>query len=453
MRDALSNVVAPHQIYCLFALLLIHCDIPDEVAFYKEHKTALIDNDLSISTEEELLQKLAQVFDDMGTPLSTFTLLPQPEDGWDDPSADTDEPLLPHDVAATLDTRIQSLTVQQRAVYNTISDVCLALAQPNYVPSNHVFFVDGPGGSGKTYVIQTTIDSLERQELGVIVVASSGIASLCLRNGATAHSTFKIPLNAGPTSTCSVSPNSDIGKKIRRASLIVWDEAPMHTKHVFEAVDRTLRDLRKLDNPLNGNLDFGGVPFVLAGDFRQILPVVKRASPSQIVAKSLKFASFWSRVTTLGLTENLRLGSGQGVWENHLLAVGEGRVPLDEDGELPFDPQTAVVNSVDRLIDEVFGDLSSQDNFKARAILSSTNAHVDAINDTVVARMTTDERTYLSIDELPPNETTLVPTEYLNTLRFGGMAPHKLTLKLGCVVMCLRNLDRHNGLLNGTRLK
>ena len=42
--------------------------------------------------------------------------------------------------------------------------------------------------------------------------------------------------------------------------------------------------------------------------------------------------------------------------------------------------------------------------------------------------------------------------EFLNTLKPGGAPPHKLSLKIGSIVMCLRNLNFKQGLCNGTRL-
>jgi ATP-dependent DNA helicase PIF1 len=47
----------------------------------------------------------------------------------------------------------------------------------------------------------------------------------------------------------------------------------------------------------------------------------------------------------------------------------------------------------------------------------------------------------------------LYTTEFLNSLNLSGLPPHSLTLKKGCIIICLRNLDRHNGLCNGRRLR
>ncbi|GJX72168.1 DNA helicase [Tanacetum coccineum] len=46
----------------------------------------------------------------------------------------------------------------------------------------------------------------------------------------------------------------------------------------------------------------------------------------------------------------------------------------------------------------------------------------------------------------------LYPTEYLNTLKFAGLPPHSLELKVGEPIILLRNLNLTGGLCNGTRM-
>ena len=64
------------------------------------------------------------------------------------------------------------------------------------------------------------------------------------------------------------------------------------------------------------------------------------------------------------------------------------------------------------------------------------------------------EITYHSCDAgLTEHGDSFQPDEaFLNTLSAGGLPPHKLTLKLGTIVMLLRNFDSSRGLANGTRL-
>ena len=43
------------------------------------------------------------------------------------------------------------------------------------------------------------------------------------------------------------------------------------------------------------------------------------------------------------------------------------------------------------------------------------------------------------------------PVELLNTLLPSGLPPHKLVLKVGAPVVFIRNLNREQGIMNGTR--
>ncbi|KAK7391490.1 hypothetical protein VNO78_19906 [Psophocarpus tetragonolobus] len=90
--------------------------------------------------------------------------------------------------------------------------------------------------------------------------------------GRTAHSRFKIPINVEAESFCSISRQSDLAKLIRETIAIIWDKAPMINRYALEALNRSLRDLLNLDAP------FGGKVMILGGDFRQVLPVVQKAS-------------------------------------------------------------------------------------------------------------------------------------------------------------------------------
>jgi ATP-dependent DNA helicase PIF1 len=46
----------------------------------------------------------------------------------------------------------------------------------------------------------------------------------------------------------------------------------------------------------------------------------------------------------------------------------------------------------------------------------------------------------------------LYPAEYLNTLKFTGLPPHNLIVKIGAPIMLLRNLNLAGGMCNGTRM-
>ncbi len=77
----------------------------------------------------------------------------------------------------------------------------------------------------------------------MLAVASSGIASLLLLGSRTAHSRFKIPIDLHNELTCNITQHMKVAELVRKADLIIWDEALMMHHRAFEVVDRTLRDL------------------------------------------------------------------------------------------------------------------------------------------------------------------------------------------------------------------
>ena len=117
---------------------------------------------------------------------------------------------------------------------------------------------------------------------------------------------------------CRVDRNSDTAHLIIAAELIVWDEAPMMHKHVYEYLDRVLRDVTRVDAL------FGGKVVVLGGDLQQITTVTPKGSRAQVCVASLKRAYFWPVMKKMELNINVRGAElGRCVhWFFVLLALG-----------------------------------------------------------------------------------------------------------------------------------
>ncbi len=58
----------------------------------------------------------------------------------------------------------------------------------------HLNLIDGPGGTGKTFLYNLLLGRVCCEGHVALVVASSGIVALLLDGGRTAHSRFKIPV-------------------------------------------------------------------------------------------------------------------------------------------------------------------------------------------------------------------------------------------------------------------
>ena len=99
-----------------------------------------------------------------------------------------------------------------------------------------IFFLDAPGGTGKTFLINLLLAKVRSDRGIALAVASSGIAATLLEGGKTAHATFKLPLNHihAEIPLCNISMQSNMAQVLRDCKLIVWDESTMAHKGGFE---------------------------------------------------------------------------------------------------------------------------------------------------------------------------------------------------------------------------
>ncbi|XP_071689118.1 uncharacterized protein [Rutidosis leptorrhynchoides] len=154
-------------------------------------------------------------------------------------------------------------------------------------------------------------------------------------------------INAIKESFCHILPNNNLAGLVRRAKLIIWDEAPMVKKICVETLDRTFRDIFRSTNPNSMETPFGGKVIVFGGDFRQILPVITKGKRENIVAATLNSSYIWDHVTVQRLTVNMRLSVGPSIesdqdnrknveeilnFADWLLKIGNGDVNLTEYG-------------------------------------------------------------------------------------------------------------------------
>ncbi|XP_019197736.1 PREDICTED: uncharacterized protein LOC109191565 [Ipomoea nil] len=83
----------------------------------------------------------------------------------------------------------------------------------------------------------------------------------------------------------------------------------MTHKYYFEAFDKTMRDLLRFTIPGSTEKTFGGKTVVLDGDFRQILPIIPKATRPMVVGATINSSYLWRNCKVLRLTKNLRLQS------------------------------------------------------------------------------------------------------------------------------------------------
>lgn len=348
-------------------------------------------------------------------------------------------------------TNVPLLNEQQKSAYDQLMK---AVDDGN----GGLFFLDAPGGTGKTFLISLILAAIRAQSGIALALASTGIAATLLEGGRTAHSALKLPLNLqiNENPVCNISKQSAMAKVLKNCKLIIWDECTMAHKRSLEALDRTLKDLR------NNNRRFGGVMILLAGDFRQTLPVIPKSTAADELNACLKSSYLWRYVKTIPLSMNMRVFLQQDrtaeVFSKELLRIGNGQIPVDtSSGLISIPPAICQFTSTkDELITNVYPNIGQNyrnyDWLSARAILAAKNIDVNDLNWTIQNQIPGELRSYKSIDRVE-NEDEVVnyPVEFLNSLDLPGMPPHHLRLKVGSVIIMLRNLHAPK-LCNGTRL-
>ncbi|XP_053200752.1 uncharacterized protein LOC128385852 [Panonychus citri] len=317
---------------------------------------------------------------------------------------------------------------------------------------DRIIFIDGAGGTGKTFIYNCLIDWMIGLNETVIPVAWTGMAATLLKGGRTSHSRFGLPLNFTETSVSKIAVQSKEADLLRKAKLFIWDEASMIPGRALSVVDSLLRDITGIQLP------FGGKTFVFGGDFRQILPVVVNGGKAETINNCIKKSILWQHFKVMKLTNNMRAAESSQAFRDLILSIGDGTYP-NQYGVVLLPPSIVLPQTSD-IVQEVFGSdvnelLSNPDRFSSRSILCPKNIHCDDINHRILGMLSGESKTYLSlntIEDSDDNSNFNYPTEFLDNLQISGLPPHKLELKKGAIVMLLRNLNLDNGLTNGTRL-
>ena len=473
-----SSMMTGFQQRLLFAIILTDCNPAEPDKLWERFKMSITDDcvhqlinrygivdpsedqrlSLGLSLLQEIIQQSGKTLQDFGLPepaqefhLIDGARLDLSNSDYHNASDMQNQPAL----RAEAEQDLQKCNFLQRLAVDAVMQSIMA-----HNPT--LFFLDGPGGTGKTFVENLLLNTIRGSGNKAIAVASSGIAATLLNSGRTAHSTLKIPIAIDKDSYCNIPKSSSLARQIQQAKILIWDEAPMQHRHAFEAVDRTLRDIRDCQMEA-----FGGLTVLFAGDFRQCLPVVPRGSRAQIVASCLKKSYLWPSVESLQLKENYRLLGGNMPplqqrdaieYAEFILAVGEKRfeecavdkIQLPMALQLPNNKMEELITSVYATLKEVE---PTPQYLAERAILAPRNLDVANINDMVLELLQGETTTYFSADTVAEGAAELYSSEYLNSLTLSGMPYHRLSLKLGATVILLRNLSPIHGLCNGTRLQ
>ena len=314
-------------------------------------------------------------------------------------------------------------------------------------------FISGPGGVGKSYLIDTMVQYAESSGKKISITALTGCATILLGVKAkTIHSWSGIRfLNTSV-------PDDDVIKRITRdkfavarwkqTHILVVDEVSMMPVRMFELLNKLGQIIRRSMKP------FGGLQVVFTGDFYQLPPVC----PNEEVLfafESKNWLETFPQENHIELTTFFRQHDPEFI--KILMEVRKGELSQP---------------SIDRLVDLVKKEKPNQETECVTKIYP-IRSKVDAINKMMFERLKEEKHMYRA--KRSTNERyyvmsgrELIEIERERILKCEDLSPEfskreldsmvtnfniieELELKKGSLVMLTVNIAVENGLCNGTQ--
>lgn len=288
-------------------------------------------------------------------------------------------------------------------------------------------FLTGPGGTGKTFLIDHIRNKLAGKTIAV--TALTGCAALLL--GSDAKTIFSwagigIGKDSREKYVNQLRMMKHLSKRWRETDILIIDEVSMMTPELLEILEylgRTVRPMSRTVSPL----PFGGLQIVLVGDFLQLPPVEKGEqqfafeSPvwNQIVKRTVQLKRIYRQTDT----------AFQKV--------------LDE-------ARTATLSPASYALLESRMNLPWKDELIKPTLLFTRRAAVDAINNNSLAKLTGETQTY-KCRTLPVKAAPSEVAKIVEKMDRDANYVVDLSLKVGAQVMLLKNLEPEAGLVNGSR--
>ncbi|XP_044756839.1 uncharacterized protein LOC123315244 [Coccinella septempunctata] len=428
----------------MFAYLLCFCEVGNPLALWSNFKRYMYEDFLKKGlserdAEHNALRRIEAILLHQGKTLKDFNLPEFSPDLIEEDFVIGDENL----EMESDEFDSERLNSDQRGIFDRVIRAIASDQEERY------FYLQGSGGTGKTYLYNTILNYCSAWHIPSVAVAFTGIAALLLKNGRTVHSTFRLPLDLNADSRSAITAQSQEATYLRNLRLIIWDEVSMASYHVLNAVDRLLQDICGNRRP------FGGKCILLGGDVKQLLPVA--AGRVQQIELFFTNCESWMHFQVLNLKINMRTDAGEQEFNEWLEQLGRGTINetrTDQSDDFVCLPDSCLTSNVVRDIYGRIEDLTNE-QLASRVILCPRNEHCNLLNDRILETFPGSLITILSSDSVASgdeDEIANFPEEYLNSVTPSGMPLHKLHLKVGVPIILLRNLSLADGLINGTRL-
>jgi ATP-dependent DNA helicase PIF1 len=296
-------------------------------------------------------------------------------------------------------------------------------------------FMTGPGGTGKSYVIQKIVEMTNKYTK---VCAMTGVAAELLKCSAkTIHSWSGMGRGTLDPERllAKVMRNKQARNSIKKVEILIIDEVSMMSVKFFQLLEFVLRRVRKSDH------HFGGVTVLFSGDFYQLPPIGEKGSLENDNSRKFCFqCELWNKIfpiqNVIQLTKFYR--QKDPLFTKILMQIRKGVISRNtfqilsrKKEEFKHDPSTSPTIIYPRR------NLVNNENKKHMDKLS-TKSHM------YTSQVAYKEEFYLQKD-LPQS---LINNE-IKRLQTEMNGEKELELKIGSHVMCIVNIE--SSLVNGSQ--
>ena len=260
----------------------------------------------------------------------------------------------------------------------------------------------GAAGTGKTHLLNNFIAQARKRGKKVSVTATTGLAATHL-GGNTIHSWSGIGVSDHLPNNFFERLSKTRRDVISKTDVLIIDEISMLHDFRLDMIDKVLRTVRENDQP------FGGIQLVMSGDFFQLPPVNR---PNEQGGGFVVYSDAWQELqpAVLYLERQYRQNDEQLLEILTALRTGDVRR-----------------RHVEALLARTKIEPPDGDTTE----LHTVNVDVDDINIQKLAELPGEERSY--------QQTTTGSKIYVENLQRSVLAPENLVIKLGALVMAVKN--------------
>ena len=270
--------------------------------------------------------------------------------------------------------------------------------------SGESVLLTGPAGAGKTFVLNQFIKLAKHEGKHVSVTATTGLAATHL-GGTTIHSWAGI--GVGDFLPSGFAEHMAKGRReiIEKTNVLVIDEISMLHDFRLDMVDEVCRIIRK-----EPDLPFGGIQIIMSGDFFQLPPINRGDSRAgSFVVNS----DVWQELDPVICYLEEQHRQDDETLIEILNAIRAGDVRRNH-------AETLLART------EVY-----PEDFELLTELHTVNVDVDTMNAAKLAEIEGDEISY--------EQSSTGSENYVEGLQRSVLAPKVLNLKLGALVMAVKN--------------